>query len=264
VTQTAQSPLGQINGLMSDILADTWEIIEDTYQSFDVDQAAGPRLDMLAKLRRMERVDGEQDAAFQARITNQGQADIRLTANISRLAALSGVTFAWAIENATASTNSYGMPAHSVAYAVLGGDDVEVGGAVYQLSVPGIEMIGNHPVSIVADGYCRVVTFIRPALVRVRVEVDVRPIPSSTGCAPPNTGTLTNALIAAFAGADGFKNGETVTEDRVESEAGKLGDLKIVDVRIARVSNVIEAETLPMTLFELPIIASPDVVVRYV
>lgn len=264
VIQTSQSPLGQINGLMADILADTWEITEDTYQSFDVDQATGPRLDMLAKLRRLQRNDGELDADFQARITNQGQADIRLAANMARLAAIDGVTFVWAIENAGATTSSLGMPPHSVAYAVTGGDDAEVALAVYQLSVPGIELIGNSLVNVVADGYCRIVTFIRPALVRIRVEVDVRAIPTSNGCAPPNTGTLAAGIIAAFAGAAGFKNGEAVTRDRIESEAAQLGDLKIVDVRIARVSNVIEAETLPMTLYERAVILSPDVVVRYV
>lgn len=264
VIQTSQSPLGQLNGMFADISSDFWEVAEDAYQSFDVDQAFGPRLDMLAKLRRMARSDGEGDAAFQSRITNQGQADIRLTANISRLAALSGVSFAWAIENATSTTSALGMPPHSVAYSVLGGDDETIGEAVYQLSVPGIELVGNTPISIVADGFCRVVRFIRPVLVRVRVEVDVRAIPSSTGCAPPNVGVLTQRLIAAFAGGLGFKNGEAVTKARVKSEAGKLAALEIVDVRLARVSNVIEADTLPMGLYELPVIASPDVVVRYV
>lgn len=263
VVQDAQSPLGQLNGLHADLSADFWETVENTYQSFDVDQAEGPRLDMLAKLRRLSR-NGESDADFRLRITNQGQANIKLTANINRLRAIPDVTFAWAIENPTSDVNEYGMPPHSVAYAVTGGDDQAVGLAVYQLSVSGIGLYGNTSVTVVADGYCQHVRFIRPEIIRLRVEVDVRHIPDASGCAPPAAGQLQEALIAAYAGNDGFRNGATVEERMIASEVAKMGDLEIVDVRIARQSTLIVEDALATTIFERPVIISPDVQVSYV
>lgn len=264
VIQTSQSPLGQLNGLHADVAGEAWETTEDVYQSFDVDGATGPRLDIIAKLRRLYRNPGESDADFRLRITNQGQANIKLTANINRLRAIEGVTFAWAIENATDEENAYGMPAHSVAYAVTGGDDEAVGLQVYQLSVPGIGLFGNTEVPVVADGFCQTVRFIRPEEVRLRVEVDVRHIPDISGCAPPSAGQLQDMLIAAYAGDNGFKNGATVEERMIASEVAKLGDLEIVDVRIARQSTLIVEEAIEMTIFERPVLRNPDVVVRYV
>lgn len=264
VVQDAQSPLGQLNGLFADLGADFWEVAEATYQSFDVDQAEGPRLDMLAKLRRLSRNDGESDADFRLRITNQGQADIKLTANVNRLRALPGVTWAHAIENPTASVSDLGLPAHSVAYAVIGGDDDDVAEAIYQQSVPGVGLYGNTSVQVTVDGFCRTVSFIRPVDVPIRVEVDVRHIPDACNCAPPSIGTITQFLIDAFAGDCGYKNGDTVSADRVAAEAARIGDLKIMDVRIARQSNLIVDDEIATGLFERPVIISPYVVVRYV
>ena len=264
VIQSSQSPIGQLNGVMSDITSDHWEITEDTYQSFDVDQASGRRLDMLGKLRRLPRLLGETDAAYQLRLTNQDQADIKLAANIGRLRHLGGVSFAWGIENYGSTSNAFGMPAHSVAYSASGGDDATVGLAVYQLSVPGIELIGNVEVQVVADGYCRMVRFVRPETVPIRVEVDVSEVPTASRCAPPSVGTLQAGLEAAFSGDRGFKNGEAVLRDRVEMEASRLGSIKVVETRIARLSDLIIDDTLPMTLFERAAIVSPHVVFRYV
>lgn len=263
VVQSSQSPLGQINGLMADMTADCWEVTEDTYQSFDVDQAFGPRLDMLGKLRRLPRLNGESDPAYQLRLTNQNQADIKLAANIGRLRHLDGVSFAWGVENYGSTTIGV-MPPHSVAYSATGGEDAAVGLAVYQLSVPGIELIGNVEVQVVADGYCRMVRFIRPVSVPIRVEVDVVDIPTASRCAPPSIGTLQAGLAAAFEGDLGLKNGETVDRDRIALEATRLGNLKVEDLRIARLADLIIAESLPMTLFERAHIAEPQIVFRYV
>jgi len=264
VIQTAQSPLGQLNGLFSDLTGETLEVVEDTYQSFDVDQAEGPRLDMLAKLRRLTRHAEESDVDFRVRITNQGQADIKLTANLNRLRAVPGVTWASAHENYTSETDDLDAPAHSVAYAVVGGDDDDVAEMVYQLSVPGVELHGNTEISVTIEGFCRRVKFIRPDDVPIRVEIDVKHIPDSCNCAPPSISTITDFVIAAFADQCGYRNGDTVSKDRVTAEVARIGDLKIVEVRIARNADLIVMDDIETTLFERPVIINPYVRVRYV
>lgn len=264
IIQTPQSPLGQINGLMAEILAIEWETAENIYQSFDVDQAESLRQNTIAKLRRMTRGDGETDNAFRLRITNEAQADIKLIANMNRLRAIDGVTWVSARENVLDATDDKGQPAHSVAYAVVGGDDEEVGAMVYAMSIPGVRNYGNTTVSVTVDGYCQQATFIRPVDVPIRVEVDVRHIPDACNCAPPDIGTLRDYIIAAFAGDCGYRNGDTVTEDRVTAETAAYGNLKIIETRIARQSTLIVTEEIETTLFERPVIVAPYVIVRYV
>lgn len=264
VIQTAQSPLGQLNGLATDLANESWETAEDSYQSFDINAAIGPRLDTVSTFQLVERVDGESDTAFRTRIKNEGVANIKLSHRINQLRAIDGVTFAWAIENSSSETNDFGMPPHSVSYAVTGGDDEDVALTIYQMSVGGIGLFGDYNVSIVADGFCRTIGFIRPDEVPIRVELDVKHIPDGCQCAPPTVGTITQFVIDAFAAECGYKNGDTVTVDRVSAEAAQIGNLKIIDCRISRADDSIELEEIPMTIFERPVVISPYVTVSYV
>lgn len=264
VIQSSQSPLGQLNGLMADLANEHWEMAEDTYQSFDIYSAIGPRLDIISTFQTLERVDGETDAAFRTRISNEGSANIKLSHRINTLRNIDGVTFAWAIENSTATTNSYGMPPHSVAYAVSGGEDEDVALALYQMSVGGIGLFGDYEVPVVVDGFCKMVGFIRPIEVPIRVELVVKHIPDSCQCAPPSVGTITQFVIDAFAGECGYKNGDTVIEDRVVAETVQIGNMKVIDCKIARASNSIELEEITTTIFERPVVISPYVSVEYV
>lgn len=92
----------------------------------------------------------------------------------------------------------------------------------------------------------------------------MRHIADACQCAPPSIGTITQFVIDAFAGECGYKNGDTVTEDRVAAEAAQIGNMKIVDCRIARTSNSLVFEEIETTIFERPVIVSPNVIVRYV
>jgi hypothetical protein len=74
VVQTAQSPLGQLNGMFAELVGTLWEAAENTYQSYDPDQAEGVRLEQLGRMRLLERIDGELDPAYRQAITNAGRA----------------------------------------------------------------------------------------------------------------------------------------------------------------------------------------------
>lgn len=264
VIQTSQSPLGQLNGLMADAANVSWETAEDVYQSFDILSVEGPRQDIIAKLQRLVRAAGESDIAFRQRITNADTANVKLAYRIARLSEIEGVTFTWIRENSSDIVNDLGMPPHSAAYAVTGGDDEEVALAIYEMSIGGIGLVGNYHVPVVADGFCHTSIFIRPEEVAIRVELDVRHIPDGAQCAPPSVATLTDFVIAAFDGRASYKNGDTVTVDRIVAETAQYGNLKIVDCRIARVSDSLQLEEIEMTLYERAVIISPYVSIRYV
>jgi hypothetical protein len=267
IIQTAESPLGQIQAIMALAFSEVDETIFDTYQSFDADVSEGPRQDIIGGLRDLVRQDDEADSDYRLRITNQGQGNIKLTAIVDALRAIPGVTWAAAIENRTAAVNALGMDPHSAAYAVKGGADEDVALAIYQMSVPGIGLEGNTLIEVVADGYCQSVRFVRPVDVPIQINLVVRAVPDACNCAPPSIGTIIDFVVADFENDRcGFRHGDSVTVDRVEVAAAKMGTIIVQEVAIARVADLVEPEDgiLEMGLNERAVIRAANIIVEYV
>lgn len=217
VIQTPQSPLGQLNGLMADLLAEVDERNLDLYQSYDPDQAESTRLDILAKLRLLRRGGGEPDPEFRQAVTNLNRArnDIQDLARAVR--GLEGVTYVQVFVNDSTEVNRYGMPPGSVSVAVLGGDDEEVAQAMRLYVVPGVIVYGNTEVSTNVDGYCRSMRLIRPILVDTTLQVNVRLSTDAMGCPPPSLNAIRDGLMAALQGERRLMNGEDITYFRIRS-----------------------------------------------
>lgn len=210
VVQTAQSPLGQLNGLFADLSATLWEVVEDAYQSFDVDQAEGVRLEQLGRLRLMERVAGELDPAYRRAITNADRARFDM-ADLERAASSApGVTWAKAFSAGRCSTVQ-GLPPRSVAVAALGGDPTAIAAAVRPYVVPGIDLYGNTPVELIVDGYCRTYDIVRPTIRQLALSLQVRMLADRQGCPPPSTIAVAETLANGFTGAARPVNGQDVT-----------------------------------------------------
>lgn len=198
VIQTPQSPLGQINGLMADLVAGLWELGEDVYQSVDPDQAEGARLETLAKIRLLER-GRESDEAFRRSLTNAGVARVGMADFQRALIGLPGVSYAKVFVNETSAVDANGIPPNTIAAAVIGGDDLEVGTVVNRYVTPGISTHGNVPIQTDEDGFCRQFQIVRPIEVPVSLTIEVRmqsgdcPAPAPTAVAAALLGYLTAA-----------------------------------------------------------------------
>lgn len=212
VIQTSQSPLGQINGLMAEIIAKEWELAEDIYQSYDPDQAEGIRLDTLGSIRLLGRGTAT-DEQFRRALTNAGQARIDLQDITRAIAALSGVTYSYVWVNDTGVVDENGMPPGSICVAVTGGDGDEIAQAIRQYVVPGPIVFGNTIVESVIDGFCRSFRILRPIDVPVKLNIKVRTRRDALGCPPP----AASAVKAAFLQAVFLLNGEDVSYYRVRS-----------------------------------------------
>lgn len=213
LVQTSQSPMGQINGLMAELINMVWELGEDIYQSYDPDQAEGARLGMLARLRLINRAEDETDPSFRRAITNEGQARIDLQ-DISRAVAdIPGVTYSHVWVNDDDSVDENGMPAGSICVAVTGGDDAEIAAAVRRYVVPGITVFGNTEVESVVDGYCRTLRILRPIEVPVTLSVTVRTFKDQLGCPPPAATAIETALLNGLY----LLNGDDITAYRIRS-----------------------------------------------
>lgn len=265
VIQTPQSPLGQINGLMSDLIAQLWEFAEDTYQSYDVDQAEGIRLEMLGKLRLLRRGGGETDAAFRGAITNQGRARIDIPDIVRALTGLDGVTYVQVFVNDTADTDTNLIPRNAVCAAILGGDDAEIAATLRQYIVPGVSTYGNTQISTQIEGYCRSLLILRPILVPVTLTVYVRLEKDSNGCPPPSPFAIRDGLVEEFrSGVRRLINGDDVSPFRVrsiiESAYPNVEFVRMVGQR----SSALPGGTVDISFIELATVAPEDVIVEVI
>ena len=191
VIQTAASPLGQLNGLMADLLAEIDERNLELYQSYDPDQAEGRRLQALGRLRlAFQGNRTEQD--FRRAITNTGQARIDIQDVEHAIRGLPGVELAklW--------TEADAFGPGTVAVAVIGGDESDIADAIRQYIVPGIATFGNYRVSSVINGSCRSFSIIRPIEVPVTLSLVVRSGPQAGGCPSPSTVAIREAVVTGW------------------------------------------------------------------
>lgn len=210
VIQTPESPLGQLNGMHASLVATHWEIAEATYQSYDPDQAEGTRLEQLARIRLLERMAGEADADFRSAITNAGRARIDI-ADINRAAsAVSGLTYLQVFHNSTNATDADGIPPHSIAVAALGGDNMALASAIRPYIVPGVDSYGNTRADVTVDGYCRSIYFVRPAEIRLGLQMTVATQPDRLGCPPPSMAAIALAAATGLTGRNRPVNGRDI------------------------------------------------------
>ncbi|MEZ2132404.1 MULTISPECIES: hypothetical protein [unclassified Sinorhizobium] len=244
VIQTAQSPLGQINGIFAEAVAREWENAEDVYQSYDPDQAEGTRLDTLASLRLMRRAPGDTEESFRRAITNEGQARIDLQ-DISRaIAMIDGVTYSHVWVNDTGAVDENGMPAGSICIAVTGGDDEEIAEAMRRYVVPGVIVFGTTAIESVIDGYCRTFRILRPIDVSVTLEIAVRAFKDALGCPPP----AASAIKATFLNAVHLLNGDDVTYYRVRSLIeSQFSNVEVVSINGSR-DDIAQVENEPIQI----------------
>lgn len=252
VVQTAASPLGQINGLHADLVATVWELALSIYQSLDPDQAEGARLDQIAKLRLLGRGEGEGDLSFRQAITNAGRARIDMSDLSQALSALTGVTYVQTYVNDLDVADADGISAHSVAVAILGGDDDEIARTIRAYVVPGIGTYGNVTAETEIEGFCRAVRLIRPAEIAVEIEVDVVARTDRNGCPPPAANVIAAGIAQGMTGTERPRNGQDVTEFLVRRIVeSRYPMLEVQEVRAAVIPATPEEVPLAFGFFEI-------------
>lgn len=260
VIQTPQSPLGQINGLLSDMEAALWEMGQITYQSYDPDQAEGTSLDNLARLRLISRASGETDASLARAITNAGKANVRDADFYRAVVNADGVTWARIYANDSGVTDANGMAGHSVAVAAIGGNDEALALIARRFVVPGISSWGNVRVETTIDGFCRSMFLLRPTPVRVRLSIDVYKRPDRNGCPPPPNAAIAQALYTALSGVGRLANGEDVTRHAIATAlAGPYPQVEVAAVRAARNTDPFALAPLAIGFTEIADIALADI-----
>lgn len=131
---------------------------------------------------------------------------------------VAGVTRVKAYENDTSSTDSNGLPEHSISVVVLGGDSSAIAGAIAAKKTPGAYTNGSTSVSVVdAFGIPHTIRFSAPDLVPVDVAVNISAL---TGYASSIGDEIKAALLAHFSALD---IGESVIVPRLYVPAQLAG-----------------------------------------
>jgi uncharacterized phage protein gp47/JayE len=118
----------------------------------------------------------ETDAELRARqeISPALNASSVLEALQAALRALDGVDYLRIYENDTASTDSNGVPEHSIAVVIQGGDANAIAETILLKKSPGVGTFGTTTIAVVdISGALRNIKFSTPTLVPIKVEIDI-------------------------------------------------------------------------------------------
>ncbi len=260
VIQTSQSPFGQLNGLMADLVAKIDEHNLDLYQSFDPDQAEGVRLDILGNIRLVNR-NTMNDFEYRKVISNAGVARIDIQDIAQALKNINGVTFSRVFINDTGEFDDNDFKTGSLAISVIGGNDDEIGDVLRKYVVPGIKTYGNTRIESSEDGYCRSYMVIRPILIPVTLNVQVSLFRSTSFCPPPSLTSIRETLVTLW--NETRYNGKGVSEFTVRSLLeSEYEGLEVVRLSATRdglpVDNLVSSD-VDISFFEIASLSSDDV-----
>lgn len=198
VIQTSQSPLGQLNGLMADLIAEIDERNLDIYQSYDPDQAEGVRLNILARIRLLQQ--GEMNEPdFRKSITNEAVSNFELADFETALKSLNGVVYAKVWVNEVGKIYNPGSEPGSFSISILGGEDSEIARIIQKFSPPGVLTSGDVQVTTSVDGYCRNYTITRPVETWLNLTINVRRFSTGDGCPAPSRSSVALAIQNGWA-----------------------------------------------------------------
>ena len=121
-----------------------------------------------------------------------------LAATVGAVEAIAGVTQIAAYENDTGTTDANGLPPHSIALVVIGGDAAAIAAAIMRKKTPGTYTHGSTSVFVVDSvGVTHQIRFFVPTNVRILVSLSVRALDGYSA----TTGAAIKAAVAAYINA---------------------------------------------------------------
>jgi uncharacterized phage protein gp47/JayE len=118
------------------------------------------------------------ESDYDLRIRQQTSTALRsftvLDGMVGALQGLLGVSYASAYENDTGSVDANGLPAHSIAAVVQGGDSAQIAQVIFDKKTPGCATYGTTSVSVLDSmGIPRVINYFVPSTVLIKVTVTI-------------------------------------------------------------------------------------------
>lgn len=153
------------------------------------------------------------------------------------VANVSGVTRSEGYENDDDVADADGIPGHSIAMVVEGGDNTEIAEAIAEHKTPGTKTYGTTSVTV-NDRYGQpnVINFYRPTTVQIKVQVQVTALAGyTTGYDTLIKAAVAEAINALKIGADVILSKLYVPANLPGTEEGST--YNIIDIQIAKVGD---------------------------
>lgn len=125
----------------------------------------------------------ETDAALRVRQSNSVALPSQTVIEgiVGAVQSVTGVTRVKAYENDTSTTDSDGLPAHSIALMVEGGDSAEIAEAIARKKTPGVYLYGATAVTVPDEyGLSQTVRYSAPTLVPISISIGLTALPGYT------------------------------------------------------------------------------------
>jgi len=170
----------QLLSVFAKALDDTSALVLQAYNSRNPLYASGQALDLLLPLYGLAREAGEDDATVRKRIS--GSLSARgagsLDAIRNAVAACQWVRSVKVYENASDTTDANGIPSHSIAAVIYGGNGPAVAQAIYETKAPGIGTYGSAYEDIVDEnGNTHRINYSRTTSRRIFAYMSIRRLP---------------------------------------------------------------------------------------
>lgn len=162
------------------------------------------------------------------------------------LADLPSVTEAVVLENATALTDSRGLPPHSIHAVVQGGASNDIAQTIWQRKTAGTVLAGSTTITVLdAQGHAQPVRFSRPVAVRAIARVTVSP---RSGWGITTVSQIKNALAQWVAANQSV--GDELTPAELYTPLNVLAGFVTVSIELARFSSGLDEAALPVAFDE--------------
>ena len=170
----------QLLSMFAKALDDTSALVLQAYNSRNPLYASGQALDLLLPLYGIAREAGEDDATVRKRISKSlsARGAGSMDAITAAVKACQWVRSAKVYENNTSSTDANGIPAHSIAAVIYGGNGPAVAQAIYETKAPGIGTYGSAYEDIVDEnGNTHRINYSRTTSRRIFAYMIIRRLP---------------------------------------------------------------------------------------
>lgn len=171
---------------------------------------------------------------------------------VSAILAINGVSLCHAYENDSDVLDENGLPPHSIALVVDGGDVMAIAAAIALKKAPGVGTYGSTIETVTdAVGVPHTIAFFRPTTVTISVSLTVRPLTGFTADIQAQSGTGVADYI------NGLSVGGDIVLSRLYTPANLRGGVgsdtfDMVAIGVARDGNATAAANVPMAFNERP------------
>jgi uncharacterized phage protein gp47/JayE len=182
-------------------------------------------------------------------------------ATIANVSNVVGVTEVVGYENATGSTDGNGLPPHSIALVVEGGDATAIAQAIQVKKTPGTQTDGTTSVTLTdSNGMPITINFYVPTSATISAEVTVV---TGTGW---NSGTIALIQAAMASAISAYAIGSTIILTQLYASdylygTPQAGTFTVVSIELEKNSGGFAASNITLDFNEIPICASTNVTV---